>query len=113
MLLQIQAGDTCYIVDALTAQGGVMKSLKALLEDKTVVKVIHDCRQDSAALYYQKGIKLENVFDTQVQSETSDYTISTASDTITACTCYSRNYFLCMLIVQLHVSHHHPAFSQC
>ncbi len=72
MLLQIQAQDTCYILDALTAQGDVMQSLKALLEDKTVVKVIHDCRQDSAALYYQKGyqkgIKLESVFDTQVQS---------------------------------------------
>ncbi len=84
MLLQIQAEDTCYILDALTAQGDVMKSLKALLEDKTVVKVIHDCRQDSAALFYQKGIKLENVFDTQVQSECIQDTISIASDTITA-----------------------------
>jgi len=32
------------------------------------VKVIHDCRQDSAALFYQLQIRLANVFDTQVQA---------------------------------------------
>jgi len=30
------------------------------------VKVVHDCRQDSDALYWQFNVKLANVFDTQV-----------------------------------------------
>ena len=44
----------------------VLKVLKDILEDESVTKVIHDCRQDSAALFYQFGIKLNNVLDTQV-----------------------------------------------
>ncbi len=43
-----------------------MQSLKALLEDTTVVKVLHDSRRPSAALLYQQGIALQSVFDTQV-----------------------------------------------
>jgi ribonuclease D len=43
-----------------------MQSLKALLEDKTVVKILHDSRRPSAALLYQQGIALQSVFDTQV-----------------------------------------------
>lgn len=31
-----------------------------------VVKVLHDCRQAAAALFYQKNITICNVFDTQV-----------------------------------------------
>lgn len=40
--------------------------LRELLESHDIVKVIHDSRNDSAALYYQYGIELSNVFDTQV-----------------------------------------------
>lgn len=43
-----------------------MQSLKALLEDITVVKILHDARRPSAALLYQQGIALQGVFDTQV-----------------------------------------------
>lgn len=39
--------------------------LKSLLEAEHVIKVIHDCRNDSINLYTQFGIKLRNVFDTQ------------------------------------------------
>ena len=28
--------------------------------------MIHDCREDSAAMYHQHGIRLRGVFDTQV-----------------------------------------------
>ena len=38
--------------------------LKQLFEDEKIVKILHDCRQDSLALFYLLGIKLENVFDT-------------------------------------------------
>ncbi len=44
----------------------IVKELKSLMENSSVVKVIHDCRQDSAALFYQLQIRLDNVFDTQV-----------------------------------------------
>lgn len=40
--------------------------LKTLLEDENVIKIIHDCRNDSYNLYSQYNILLKNVFDTQV-----------------------------------------------
>lgn len=40
--------------------------LKAILEDENIVKIIHDCRNDSFNLYSQYDILLRNVFDTQV-----------------------------------------------
>ena len=43
-----------------------MPSLKGLLEDTTVVKIVHDSRRPSAALLYEQGITLQSVFDTQV-----------------------------------------------
>jgi len=63
---QVQAGDTCYMFDVLKAGANVMSQLKAMLEDVSVVKVIHDSRNDSVSLFYQKGIKIQNIFDTQV-----------------------------------------------
>jgi DNA polymerase I-like protein with 3'-5' exonuclease and polymerase domains len=45
-----------------------LKIAKELLEDESIMKIIHDCRQDSDALYraISPSIKLANVFDTQV-----------------------------------------------
>ncbi|CAC5391160.1 EXD1 [Mytilus coruscus] len=40
--------------------------LKDILQSDKPTKVIHSCAGDSAALYHQFGIKLKNVFDTQV-----------------------------------------------
>jgi len=45
----------------LMTQGGLHK----LIESETIVKVVHDCRNDSAALYHQHDITIKNVFDTQ------------------------------------------------
>jgi Ribonuclease D len=42
----------------------VLKALKDLLEDEKVIKVIHDCRLDSDALFHHYGIHLNNVYDT-------------------------------------------------
>ena len=64
--LQVFASHTCYLFDMLQINEDVLDYLKAILEDENVTKVIHDCRQDSAALFYQFGIKLHNIFDTQV-----------------------------------------------
>lgn len=46
----------------LIADGG----LKFILEDENIIKIIHDCRNDSYNLYTQYNVLLRNVFDTQV-----------------------------------------------
>lgn len=46
---------------ALMGQGG----LKQLLESEHIIKVVHDCRNDSAALFFQCDVQVKNVFDTQ------------------------------------------------
>lgn len=55
-----------FIFDVMTCpeiieEGG----LKTLLESDKVIKVIHDCRNDSVNLFIQFKILLRNVFDTQ------------------------------------------------
>jgi exonuclease 3'-5' domain-containing protein 1 len=47
----------------LIADGG----LKSILEDENIIKIIHDCRNDSYNLYTQYNVLLRNVFDTQVR----------------------------------------------
>lgn len=55
-----------YIFDLVTCPNLVVQGgLQRLLESEKVVKVIHDCRNDSVNLYNQYGITLRNVFDTQ------------------------------------------------
>jgi len=52
-----------FVLDAL--RPGVVEALQPLLESRAVAKVVHDCREDSAALFQQHGIRLRAVFDTQ------------------------------------------------
>ncbi|XP_074765645.1 piRNA biogenesis protein EXD1 isoform X1 [Athene noctua] len=40
--------------------------LQMVLQDKNIVKVMHDCRWISDCLFHQYGVLLTNVFDTQV-----------------------------------------------
>lgn len=51
-----------FLCPAIMSEGG----LKALLENDNVIKVIHDCRNDSVNLFNQFKVLLRNVFDTQV-----------------------------------------------
>ncbi|ANQ06891.1 Uncharacterized protein PCOAH_00010580 [Plasmodium coatneyi] len=51
-----------YIFDLLKMS--VIKSVKKIIENKKTLKLVHDCREDSSALYNQLGIKFENVYDT-------------------------------------------------
>lgn len=58
-----------FIFDVLTCPSILTEGgLKALLENEKVIKVIHDCRNDSVNLYSQFKVLLRNVFDTQVSS---------------------------------------------
>lgn len=39
--------------------------LRQILEDETIIKIIHDCRNDAYNLYTQFNVLIKNVFDTQ------------------------------------------------
>jgi len=67
-LVQIGTNNKVYLVDVLEHGRSLFEEggLRALLESNEVRKVLHDCRGDSDALYHQYGVKLQNVFDTQV-----------------------------------------------
>lgn len=66
-LMQLAApGGRYYMLDAL--RPGVAEGLAPLLESRRVVKVMHDCREDSAALFHQHGVLLRAVLDTQAVS---------------------------------------------
>ena len=53
-----------YIVDEIPGTADV---LREVFEDPSIVKVMHDCRQDVAALSAQTGISVNNIFDTQAR----------------------------------------------
>ena len=55
----------CYVFDLVGPQrAALLQQLRPVLEDPSVLKVLHDCRQDSAALKYQAGTRLQHVLDT-------------------------------------------------
>lgn len=55
-----------YILDIMACPAMVIEGkIKELLESENVVKIIHDCRNDSVNLHNQFEIVLKNVFDTQ------------------------------------------------
>lgn len=69
-LTLVEIGTTrgeAFIFDLLACPDMVQDGgLRALLENENVIKIIHDCRNDSMNLYIQFNILLKNVFDTQV-----------------------------------------------
>ncbi|KAK7410410.1 hypothetical protein VNO78_01174 [Psophocarpus tetragonolobus] len=65
-IMQLAIGGVVYLVDALQGGNALMQACKPALESNQVTKVIHDCKRDSEALFFQFGIKLNNVVDTQI-----------------------------------------------
>lgn len=65
-IMQIAFPDAIYLVDAIEGGDMLIEACKPALESRYITKVIHDCKRDSEALYYQFGIKLHNVMDTQI-----------------------------------------------
>eukprot|EP00397_Hematodinium_sp_SG-2012_P054739 GEMP01066255.1.p1 GENE.GEMP01066255.1~~GEMP01066255.1.p1 ORF type:complete len:334 (+),score=86.87 GEMP01066255.1:110-1111(+) len=63
-VLQLRTPSQAYLCDAL--KDGVLDALKPVLQSSETLKVMHDCREDSAALYAQYGIMLNEVYDTQI-----------------------------------------------
>jgi len=62
-----------YLVDLGTKKGEpdkeVIKAVRELCENEHVIKIIHDCRMDSDALYHLHQISLKNVHDTSCFNE--------------------------------------------
>ncbi|VEN55968.1 unnamed protein product [Callosobruchus maculatus] len=54
-----------YVFDLISCPQMIDYGLKRLLESPDVVKIVHDCRNDSVNLYNQFNITLKTVFDTQ------------------------------------------------
>ncbi|KAK6236773.1 3'-5' exonuclease domain - like 8 [Theobroma cacao] len=65
-IMQLAFPDAIYLVDAIEGGEALIKACKPALESSYIKKVIHDCKRDSEALYFQFGIKLHNVMDTQI-----------------------------------------------
>ncbi|KAM7402919.1 hypothetical protein PAMA_003711 [Pampus argenteus] len=65
--LQIATKNKVYLFDILLLGAQAFKNgLSMILESKHILKVIHDCRTLAGCLNTQFGVKLTNVFDTQV-----------------------------------------------
>ncbi|CAL0323706.1 unnamed protein product [Lupinus luteus] len=65
-IMQLAFPDAIYLVDVFEGGEVLINACKPALESNYVTKVIHDCKRDSEALYFQFGIKLNNVVDTQI-----------------------------------------------
>lgn len=63
-LVQIATPKEMVLVDGINEEA--VRALTPLLTSSSVVKVMHDCREDSAALLHQCDIHLGGVYDTQV-----------------------------------------------
>ncbi|XP_072381573.1 uncharacterized protein egl [Diabrotica undecimpunctata] len=55
----------CYVFDLISCPEMIEYGLRRLLESATVIKVVHDCRNDSVNLFNQYNITMRMVFDTQ------------------------------------------------
>ncbi|CAL4949205.1 unnamed protein product [Urochloa decumbens] len=65
-IMQLAFPHVAYLVDAIEGGEELIQACKPALESEHITKVIHDCKRDSEALYFQFGIKLHNVMDTQI-----------------------------------------------
>ena len=66
-VVQISSRSKTYLFDVLSsAKDCIVHYLKEILENSDIIKIIHDVRMDSDALYHQFDIKLYGIHDTQI-----------------------------------------------
>ena len=63
-IVQMGCREACWAIDCLI--GLDTTALKSLIEDESVVKILHDARQDLTHLRHWTGASPKNVFDTQL-----------------------------------------------
>ena len=85
--MQVYAAPICFIFDMVTddrsVKAALVSGLKQVLEDGSLIKLMHDCRRPAAAIRYQLQISLSNVFDTQV--DTCPHHVAQVSGTVACC----------------------------
>jgi hypothetical protein len=65
-LISVEGGGKIYVFDILVCPDILGAGLADILRDMSIVKIFHDCRADSEALFGQQNLTLHNVFDTQI-----------------------------------------------
>ena len=53
-----------FVFDMIDLPKTLLHFLKSILENSQIIKIVHDCRQDSDALHKHVGIRLAGIFDT-------------------------------------------------
>ena len=62
-LIQISTENKIYIIDCFSLN---TTKLERVLSNKNITKIFHSIRGDSSVLYNCLGIKINNIFDTQL-----------------------------------------------
>ncbi|MGE4583678.1 MAG: HRDC domain-containing protein [Sphaerochaeta sp.] len=70
-LIQLFDGSSYYLIDPFSVS---VQSMKQLLEDPSLEKIMFDCASDSALVRKQYGIMLEGVYDIRVSALALGYT---------------------------------------
>lgn len=65
-LIQIVTKEKIYIFDVQECHMMMENGIKDILENNNIIKVVQACRNDVLNLFYQFGVQLNCVFDTQV-----------------------------------------------
>lgn len=70
-IVQISTPTRCFLLDVLgkSNENALVCWLRELLENPSIVKIVHDCRMDADALAFHLGIHLARVHDTQCWHE--------------------------------------------
>ncbi|XP_071600828.1 piRNA biogenesis protein EXD1 isoform X4 [Heliangelus exortis] len=76
-LLEMATKSRIFLFDIFLLGPQAFKNgLQMVLEDKNILKIMHDCRWISDCLFHQYGVLLSNVFDTQV-ADTLQFSMAT------------------------------------
>lgn len=84
-IVQISTEENCFLLDVLQLgrDDPLITWLRKILQDPSILKIIHDCRMDADALWHIHNIKLSNVHDTSAWHEcTTGSTSKNLNDTL-------------------------------
>jgi ribonuclease D len=65
-LIQIYTGSDCFLIDPLSVSS--IEPLKAVMEERSLLKVLHACSEDMEVFQYALGLVPSPVYDTQIAS---------------------------------------------
>ena len=65
-LIQIYTGTDCFLIDPLSVSS--IEPLKAVMEEPSLLKVLHACSEDMEVFQYALGLVPSPVYDTQIAS---------------------------------------------